>query len=68
MIKIPGTFEGTPAIEQMLYEGININITLFSLMPTATSPSLPDGTERRVEGQADRGHPPVAPLPVVAPR
>ncbi|MCO5177674.1 MAG: bifunctional transaldolase/phosoglucose isomerase [Thermomicrobiales bacterium] len=32
MIKIPGTFEGTPAIEQMLYEGININITLlFSL-------------------------------------
>ena len=32
MIKIPGTTEGTPAIEQMLYEGININITLlFSL-------------------------------------
>src|SRR5690606_18138932 len=32
MIKIPGTPEGLPAIEQMLYEGININITLlFSL-------------------------------------
>jgi len=32
MIKIPGTDEGLPAIEQMLYEGININITLlFSL-------------------------------------
>jgi transaldolase/glucose-6-phosphate isomerase len=32
MIKIPGTEEGVPAIEQMLYEGININITLlFSL-------------------------------------
>lgn len=28
-IKIPGTEEGTPAIEQMLYEGININITLL---------------------------------------
>jgi transaldolase len=28
-IKIPGTEEGLPAIEQMLYEGININITLL---------------------------------------
>ncbi|MCC6543606.1 MAG: bifunctional transaldolase/phosoglucose isomerase [Nitrospirae bacterium] len=28
-IKIPGTNEGIPAIEQMLYEGININITLL---------------------------------------
>jgi transaldolase len=29
MIKIPGTDEGLPAIEQMLYEGLNINITLL---------------------------------------
>ena len=29
MIKIPGTREGIPAIEQMLYEGVNINITLL---------------------------------------
>ncbi len=29
LIKIPGTKEGLPAIEQMLYEGININITLL---------------------------------------
>jgi transaldolase/glucose-6-phosphate isomerase len=29
MIKIPGTKEGIPAIEQMLFEGININITLL---------------------------------------
>jgi transaldolase len=28
-IKIPGTLEGLPAVEQMLYEGININITLL---------------------------------------
>jgi len=28
-IKIPGTKAGLPAIEQMLYEGININITLL---------------------------------------
>jgi transaldolase len=32
MIKIPGTEAGIPAIEQCIYEGININITLlFSL-------------------------------------
>ncbi len=29
LIKIPGTKEGLPTIEQMLYEGININITLI---------------------------------------
>jgi transaldolase len=29
MIKIPGTDEGLPAIEQMIYEGLNINVTLL---------------------------------------
>jgi transaldolase / glucose-6-phosphate isomerase len=29
MIKIPGTDEGLPAIEQMIYEGVNINVTLL---------------------------------------
>src|SRR5215471_5789318 len=29
MIKIPGTVEGLPAIQQMISEGININITLL---------------------------------------
>jgi transaldolase len=29
LVKIPGTSEGIPAIEEMLYEGININITLL---------------------------------------
>ena len=29
MVKIPGTPEGVPAIEQTLYEGLNINITLL---------------------------------------
>jgi transaldolase/glucose-6-phosphate isomerase len=29
MIKIPGTPEGVPAIEQALYEGINVNVTLL---------------------------------------
>jgi transaldolase len=32
MVKVPGTEEGVPAIEQLLFEGLNINITLlFSL-------------------------------------
>ena len=29
MIKIPGTEAGTPAIEEMIYEGVNINVTLL---------------------------------------
>jgi transaldolase len=29
LIKIPGTSAGVPAIEQMVYEGININVTLL---------------------------------------
>src|SRR5919197_450659 len=29
MIKIPGTEEGIPAIEQAIFEGININVTLL---------------------------------------
>jgi hypothetical protein len=29
MIKIPGTAEGLPAIEEMIYEGRNINVTLL---------------------------------------
>jgi transaldolase / glucose-6-phosphate isomerase len=29
LIKIPGTEEGVPAIEQAIYEGINVNVTLL---------------------------------------
>ncbi|MCG6954591.1 MAG: transaldolase, partial [Gemmatimonadetes bacterium] len=29
LIKIPGTPAGVPAIEQMLYEGVNVNVTLL---------------------------------------
>jgi transaldolase/glucose-6-phosphate isomerase len=29
MIKIPGTDAGTPAVEQCIYEGINVNVTLL---------------------------------------
>lgn len=29
MIKVPGTKEGLPAIQQLIYEGINVNVTLL---------------------------------------
>jgi transaldolase len=51
MIKIPGTPEGIPAIEQCIYEGININITLlFSLDAyEETMEAYIRGLERRLE-------------------
>jgi transaldolase/glucose-6-phosphate isomerase len=33
MIKIPGTAAGVPAIEELLYEGINVNVTLLFDVP-----------------------------------
>ncbi len=49
-IKIPGTPPGLPAIEQMLYEGININVTLlFSLADyEAVAQTYLTALERRV--------------------
>src|SRR5690606_19707743 len=51
MIKIPGTDEGLPAIEAMLAEGININITLlFSLEGyERVMEAYLKGLERRLE-------------------
>ena len=49
MIKIPGTPEGMPAIEQCIYEGININITLLFSLDSykATIEAYLRGLERR---------------------
>ena len=33
MIKVPATVEGLPAIQQLLYEGINVNVTLLFGVP-----------------------------------
>jgi transaldolase len=58
MIKIPGTPEGIPAIEQCIYEGININITLlFSLEShRRTIDAYIRGLERRAaEGKTVTG-------------
>ncbi|MDP2710280.1 MAG: bifunctional transaldolase/phosoglucose isomerase [Solirubrobacteraceae bacterium] len=49
MIKIPGTPEGLPAIEQAIYEGINVNVTLlFAVEAYATvAEAYIKGLERR---------------------
>ena len=51
MIKIPGTDEGVPAIEEAIYEGININVTLlFSVEAYETvAEAYIRGLERRQE-------------------
>jgi transaldolase/glucose-6-phosphate isomerase len=55
MIKIPGTPEGVPAIEQAIYEGINVNVTLlFSVEAYATvAEAYIRGLERRREEGRD---------------
>lgn len=58
MIKIPGTKEGVPAIEQSLYEGININVTLlFSIESyVAVAQAYICALERRIsEGKSIEG-------------
>jgi transketolase len=34
LIKVPGTKAGVPAIEELLYEGINVNVTLLFSIPS----------------------------------
>src|SRR3954469_4529843 len=57
MVKIPGTDEGTPAIEQCLYEGININVTLlFSVEAYAqVAEAYLKALERRKDEGKDMG-------------
>lgn len=58
MIKIPGTKEGVPAIEEMLYEGININVTLlFSLENyVAVAEAYQKAMERRLDEGKSNEH------------
>ncbi len=54
MVKVPGTREGIPAIEQLIYEGLSINVTLlFAVsMYERVMEAYLRGLERRVaEGQ-----------------
>jgi transaldolase len=55
MIKIPGTPEGVPAIEEAIYEGINVNVTLLFAVEAyeAVADAYLRGLERRQsEGQS----------------
>jgi len=51
MVKVPATFEGLEAIEELVYEGYNINVTLlFSVDRYAhVAEAYVRGVERRVE-------------------
>jgi len=53
MIKIPGTPEGVPAIEQALYEGINVNVTL--LFSVAAYEKVADAYLRALERRHAEG-------------
>ena len=55
MIKIPGTPEGVPAIEQALYEGINVNVTL--LFAVAAYDAVADAYIRALERRRQDGLP-----------
>ena len=54
-IKIPGTPEGVPAIETMLYEGVNINITL--LFSIASYEAVAQAYLRAMERRVAEGKP-----------
>src|SRR2546423_578 len=55
-IKIPGTEEGAPAIEQAIYEGINVNVTL--LFAVAAYERVAEAYIRGLERRLDRGRGP----------
>jgi transaldolase len=55
MIKIPGTTEGLPAIEQALSEGINVNVTL--LFKVSQYEKVIDAFLRGLERRLDEGKP-----------
>lgn len=63
MIKIPGTIPGLAAIEQLLFEGINVNITLLFSVPRYEA--VAEAYLRALERRAQEGRP-LAPIASVA--
>jgi transaldolase/glucose-6-phosphate isomerase len=55
LIKIPGTDEGVPAIEQAIYEGINVNVTL--LFAVAAYEKVAEAFIRGLERRHEEGKP-----------
>ena len=55
LIKVPGTKEGIPAIEELIAHGLNVNVTLlFSLaMYEASAEAYIKGLEKRLAGGKD---------------
>jgi transaldolase/glucose-6-phosphate isomerase len=51
LVKIPGTDEGAPAVEQAIYEGINVNVTLLFAVSAyeKVAEAYLRGLERRLE-------------------
>jgi transaldolase/glucose-6-phosphate isomerase len=58
MIKIPGTPQGLPAIEEAIAAGINVNVTLLFSVPNyiEVTQRYIRGLERRVEAGQDVSH------------
>ncbi|MBA3264324.1 MAG: bifunctional transaldolase/phosoglucose isomerase [Thermoleophilaceae bacterium] len=55
MIKIPGTEEGVPAIEEAIASGINVNVTLLFSVESYTT--IAEAYIRGMERRADAGEP-----------
>ena len=58
MIKVPGTPEGLPAIEELIGQGVNVNVTLLFDVKSYERVALAyiDGLERRLEAGEPIGH------------
>jgi len=58
MIKVPGTTEGIPAIEQLISEGLNINVTLLFAQEVyeRVAEAYIKGLEKRVATGGDISH------------
>jgi transaldolase/glucose-6-phosphate isomerase len=55
MIKVPGTDAGIPAVEELLFEGLNVNVTL--LFAVAQYEKVMEAYVRAMERRADDGRP-----------
>ena len=64
MIKVPGTVEGVPAIEQLISEGININVTLLFAQEAyeKVAEAFLAGLEKRAAAGNDISRSPASPV------
>ncbi|MBW3665593.1 MAG: bifunctional transaldolase/phosoglucose isomerase [Actinobacteria bacterium] len=55
MIKVPGTPAGVPTIEELIFRGVNVNVTLLFSLPQwrAVADAYVRGLERRFEDDLD---------------